>query len=214
MKVAKPIDIILGILIVILLFIIWCFIITCFDDHIQLLIQGHVVLGKVIFFVTTIIAALIPIVTNLPFIPIGTLVWGPFETAILCILGWLIGSCIAFTIGRYGETYILSRYPKLSRYQFVDEILSTKYKLLSLIFLRITIPGDILSYMLGMFSKKVSWQDNAISTFIGIIPFAFIFAYIGLLSPLVQIITTLSGGLFLLFIYQYKIKHSKRIHTR
>ena len=204
MKSKKPIDIILGILVVILFFIIWCFILQCFDNEIRTLVEGSAMIGKVIFFGITVVAVLIPIVTNLPLIPIGTIVWGPFETAILCTLGWWVGSCIAFAIGRYGKVHILARYPKLSRYQFIDDILSKKYKLLSLIFLRITIPGDILSYMLGIFSKHVSWQDNAISTLIGIIPFAFIFAYLGVLPLELQIIVTLTGGLFLFCAYYYK----------
>jgi len=49
---------------------------------------------------------------------------------------------------------------------------------LGIIFLRMVIPVDILSYALGLFSK-IKTRDYLLATIIGVSPFAFIFAYLG-----------------------------------
>ncbi len=125
------------------------------------------------------LATVFPSFTNMMFIPLGVSMFGAFWAAILCILGWWLGSVIAFAIGRYYNEYLLERFPSFKNYLYIDKLVGDKNMFWKLILLRMTIPVDVLSYALALFSRRVTYKMNAVTTLIGITPFAFIFAYAG-----------------------------------
>ena len=75
---------------------------------------------------------------------------------------------------------------------------------LTIIFFRMVVPVDGLSYFLGLFSK-ISFKSYTLATIIGITPFAFVFAYAGGLNIYYQL-----GALaiaFLIFIIAILIRN-------
>jgi uncharacterized membrane protein YdjX (TVP38/TMEM64 family) len=134
-------------------------------------------LGIALYVATTAIAIIVPVWSNMFLMPIASIMWGPFSTALLSILGWLIGSHIAFVLGRvFGES-VKKAFPKLLSSNHVTRLVSKKHPNLSLIFLRMTIPVDILSYGLGLFAHQVTVRQNFFTTLVGVVPFAFLFSY-------------------------------------
>jgi uncharacterized membrane protein YdjX (TVP38/TMEM64 family) len=148
------------------------------DDVMQYVLM-HPVVGVMAFVGLAALAVVFPSFTNMMFIPIGVSMFGPLYAALLCILGWWLGSVISFTIGRYYNEYLLERFPSFKNYLYIDKLVGDKNMFWKLILLRMTIPVDVLSYALALFSKRVSYKMNAVTTLIGITPFAFIFAYAG-----------------------------------
>ncbi len=133
--------------------------------------------GMIVYVVTTALAIIIPVWANVVLIPIATVMWGPFITALLSIVGWVIGSQVSFVLGRLFEKRIVNMFPSLGKSNYVEKLVSKRHQFLSLIFLRMTVPVDILSYGLGIFVTRVGGYQNFVTTFIGVIPFAFIFSY-------------------------------------
>lgn len=148
------------------------------DDVAQYVLM-HPVWGTVAFVGLAALAVVFPSFTNMMFIPIGVSMFGPFYATLLCILGWWLGSVMAFAVGRYYEEYLVTKFPSFKNYLYVDQLVGDKNLFWKLIFLRATFPVDVLSYALALFSKRVSHKMNAVTTLIGITPFAFVFTYAG-----------------------------------
>ena len=62
------------------------------------------------------------------------------------------------------------------------------------------IPVDLLSYALGIFGV-LDWRNYTLATIIGIVPFAFIFAYLGTLPVSYQLFSIPVGVLLISIVY-------------
>ncbi len=141
-------------------------------------LSGHALLGAVLFVASTALAVVLPLFSNLALAPFAVQLWGPWSTAALLLLGWVLGAALAFGLGRTLGVPLLRLFPGVTRYAQIDRLLHPRHPLLSLIALRMTFPVDILSIVLGLFSSKTTAAANALSTAIGGAPFALLFAYI------------------------------------
>ena len=168
----------------------------------------HPVMGTAAFVALAALAVVFPSFTNVMFIPIGVATFGPFWAAVLCIVGWWLGSVAAFAVGRYYEKSLLSRFPSFQNYLYIDKLVTEKNMFWKLIFLRMTFPVDVLSYALALFSKRVTHSMNAITTLIGIAPFAFVFTYAG--EMMYKNVVWLTGVLAVVFIVWLIINIKKK----
>lgn len=169
--------------VVVLLFGTGLLVTRVFHEDILTLLTGHEILGVLVFVGSTALAVILPFWSNLPLVPVATLLYGPLATSALLILGWTLGSAIAFSFARAYQRFMLRRFPSLNRYAFIDMLIHPRYPFLSLVVLRMTFPVDIISYALGIFTLRVSARANFFSTIAGITPFSFLFGYFGVLSP-------------------------------
>jgi len=148
--------------------------------------------GILLYILITIIATVFAPVSTLPLIPLASFMWGWKMAAVYNIIGWMIGAIIAFHIAKkFGRKFVgkIISIDKLKKY----ENLVPKTRIFtSIIILRMTTPVDFLSYVLGLFSK-VDYITFSVATFIGIIPFAIIYSYLGALSLKYQIIGVIIG---------------------
>jgi uncharacterized membrane protein YdjX (TVP38/TMEM64 family) len=175
-------------LIVLLLFVGAELITKAYTQEITTIIESYGIEGKILFTALAMIAVVIPIWSNIFLIPFGVVSWGSFLTAIFCITGWFFGSVVSFYIARTYKEWLLTKYASLRKYEFIDTLIPQEHVFWSLIFLRMTMPVDILSYGLGLFSKRITWKQNALTTIIGITPFGFVFSYIGIFDLQSQIL--------------------------
>jgi uncharacterized membrane protein YdjX (TVP38/TMEM64 family) len=124
--------------------------------------------------VTTVIAPF----AGLPLAPVTSLAVGPFLTSILSIVGWTIGAMIAFIIARYIGKPILVRFVDIQKVERYERQIPERHVFLWLVFLRILIPVDVLSYAIGL-ASTVRFPVYILSTVIGVTPFSFIWVYGG-----------------------------------
>jgi uncharacterized membrane protein YdjX (TVP38/TMEM64 family) len=163
--------------------------------------------GVFLYVFITAFATVVAPISAIPLLPVAVLLWGWFYAGILSIIGWTIGSVIAFLIGRKLGVKIVNRFVSLEKISYYESFIPKKDLFLGIILIRIFLPVDLLSYLLGIFSK-VSLRTYALATFIGVIPFAFILSYVGSLPILYQVFSLVIGGIAFLFLYY---KFSKRI---
>jgi uncharacterized membrane protein YdjX (TVP38/TMEM64 family) len=149
---------------------------------IQDLLSAHARLGLLVFFASSVVAVLIPVLTNLPLVPLAVLAWGPWWTAGLLLLGWVAGAALSFVLGRHARAWVLRHFPSVERHANIDRLIHPQHRLWSLVLLRMTFPVDVLSYALGLFSRSTTLTENAISTSLGGAPFALLFALLPTLS--------------------------------
>lgn len=204
---SKKIKGVIEVLIVIALFIGFSYLIQTNLDFFESII-GSGILGMLIYIFIEIIAIVVAPVTTLPLITVPSNLWGWVIAAILSIIGWTIGSVIAFVIARKYGVNIVKKFIPLKEINKLEKRVPHEHLFLSVVFLRMIIPIDILSYVLGLFSK-MKLRTYALATFIGIMPFAFILAYLGGLPVQYQVIAFLLGVTIFGIVYLIKRKNKK-----
>ena len=147
-----------------------------FATPIQAVLSTYPRLGLLVFVATSVMAVLVPLLTNLPLVPLAVLAWGPAWTALLLLAGWVAGAAISFALGRHARPSILRHFPSVKRHADIDRLIHPRHRIASLILLRMTFPVDLLSYALGLFSRHTTLAENALSTAVGGAPFAVLFA--------------------------------------
>lgn len=149
-------------------------------------LQTHAVLGVLVFFVSSAVAVLLPLASNLPLMPLAVLAWGPWWSALLLLAGWATGSALSFVLARHARGLILRRFPSVLRHAQIDRLIHPQHRMASLVMLRMSFPVDVLSYALGLFSPRTRLVDTVVSTTIGAAPFALLFALFPTLSDAAQ----------------------------
>jgi uncharacterized membrane protein YdjX (TVP38/TMEM64 family) len=148
----------------------------------------------------TLLATVFAPVSTVPLIPIAAQAWGWVTAGILSIIGWVIGSMIAFVLARRYGARLVGRIVPLQKIQKFEAKLSSRNQFWTVVLLRLTVPVDVLSYAIGLFSTMPA-KSYLLATTIGVIPFAFIFAYTGTLPPGLQIIVVVEIVLLIILIY-------------
>lgn len=161
-------------------------------------LAAHAALGVAVFVLTSAVAVLMPALTNLPLVPLAVLAWGPWWTAALLLAGWTAGSALSFSLGRHAREAILRRFPSVQRHADIERLIHPRWRMASLVFLRMTFPVDVLSYALGLFSPRTTMTENTVATLIGAAPFALLFALLPALSGRAQL--AVFGGSALVFV--------------
>jgi uncharacterized membrane protein YdjX (TVP38/TMEM64 family) len=166
-----------------------------FAVPIQNVLAAHARLGIVVFVATSVVAVLLPMLTNLPLLPLAVLAWGPWWTALLLLLGWVGGAALSFLLGRYARGAILRHFASVQRHADIDRLIHPRHRIASLVVLRMTFPVDVLSYALGLFSRSTTLAENMVSTAIGGAPFALLFAWFPALSATGQLVVFVASAL-------------------
>jgi uncharacterized membrane protein YdjX (TVP38/TMEM64 family) len=197
----------LNLLIIIVLFTLSSFLVQTNLDFIKGIINKT--WGMPIFVLLSIIEVVVAPISLLPLLPVASNLWGWFLTAILSIIGWTIGGTIAFLIARkYGVDFI-KKFFSIKKIEELEKLIPSEHVFLGIILLRMAIPVDLLSYVLGLFSN-IKTRDYILATFIGVIPFAFIFAYAGTLPFYYQLIILSIAFLVLLVGFYVKKKRDEK----
>lgn len=197
-----------GLLLIIFLFLLISYLIqTNLISFEKYILNNYI--GMLIYILITIFATVFAPVSAIPLMPIASNIFGWVTTAIISIIGWTIGSIIAFILSRKYGTKLVSKIVSLKSISKYENMIPKKHIFLSIILIRIVLPVDILSYTLGIFSK-INLMTYSLATLIGVTPFAFILAYLGIMPIKYQIISGLILGIFLLYI-MYEISKRKNI---
>jgi uncharacterized membrane protein YdjX (TVP38/TMEM64 family) len=158
-----------------------------------------------IYIFILVIEAVFAPINTMPLIPLAAALFGWLPAAIYTLAGWTIGALAVFMISqKYGKALIGKIVPmeKLARY---ERIIPTNHLFLNIILLRIFLPLDIVSYLLGIFTN-VKKEIYIIATAIGYAPLAFLIAYVGTLPAEYLIF----GSLFLVAVIMVDIAILKK----
>ncbi|MDP3996068.1 MAG: MYG1 family protein [bacterium] len=146
--------------------------------YLQGVISDNSFASAVIFIGLVIFGIVFAPVAVWPLIPVAAVLFGPFWTAVYNIIGWTIGAVIAFWFARKFGKPVLKHFVSLEKIERFEAYLPRKSHFWTMVFLRIVLPVDVLSYAVGLLSN-VTYPVYIFSTFLGVSPFSFIFAYGG-----------------------------------
>lgn len=196
---------ILPIIVLIALFLGSAYAAQAYQPQLQALVTDHAVTGILTYILLATLTTVVAPLSSAPLIPLAGSVWGPIATGIASIIGWLLGSIIAFMLARkYGKS-IVERLAPNTDIDAWQERIPEKNLFWTIVFLRIAVPVDALSYALGLFSN-ISPLTYTLATLIGITPFAFIWAYVGVLPFTTQLAVGIIGLALTLLVLARPIK--------
>ena len=174
-----------GILIIIGLFVLSSYLVRTNIEFVQSLIKSNF-WGILVYILITIIAVVIAPISMMPLIPIASNLWGWFTAGLINLVGWTLGSFIVFFICRIYGVNLIQKFVSLKSINKFESKIPKEHLFVDILLLRMIFPIDILSYILGLFSK-VNFRIYSTATVIGLIPLAFIFSYLGTVKTLYQI---------------------------
>jgi uncharacterized membrane protein YdjX (TVP38/TMEM64 family) len=155
-------------------------------------IDAHRIEGVVVYILLNILDAVIAPGATLPLIPIAAHVWGSVPAAIVTTIGWTAGSLLAFYIARRWGSPIVKKLTSMERVKRLRQYVP-KHPFWSVVLLRLVVPMDVISYVLGLFTD-MTWQSYALATALGLTPSAFILTSIGKTPRAYDIIMFGIGG--------------------
>lgn len=162
--------------------------------------------GILLYISITTFATVVAPISAIPLLPVAVYLWGWQYSAIFSIIGWTIGSIIAFLLARKYGINLVKKFISLEKINKYESYISKKDIFLNIILIRIILPVDILSYIIGIFTK-VDLKTYALATVIGVTPFAFVLAYMGSLPIKSQLISfVIISIIFLAMLQKYHQK--------
>lgn len=194
-----------GIVILVLFFVAGMVVAREFSSDVVTYLDSGV-LGMVMYVLVGIVSTIIAPISTVMLIPVATVLWGPFAVAILSIIAWTVGSIIAFVIARRFGKPLIMRFVNLQNIEKYEKALGGEYLFWNIVFLRMAVPVDILSYAIGLFTS-IRIDTYIVATIIGITPFAFILPFAVQASLWFQIIV----GLLVFIIIYLGYRKVKRV---
>ena len=187
----------IGIVLIILLFVASSYFAQKYVDEFGVMFERSFV-GMLVYVFVSVVSIVVAPVSVMPLMPLASTLWGWKVAGVLSIVGWTVGAVIAFVLARrYGVPLVSKLLPMKSIYKFEKKI-PDEHLFLTVVFFRMVIPVDGLSYFLGLFSK-MSLRSYTLATLIGITPFAFVLAFVGTIDFYFQMLF-LSLALFIFLI--------------
>ena len=162
----------------VLLILVASFVFTVDISDVFLKYTGDNYFVSSLVYVFALIISVVVAPVTMPLFLISGGIFGPLVATVYNVLGWWIGSVIAFLLARFLERTVLYRFISLKKIDEYEKKIPEKLEFWGIVLLRMIIPVDLLSYALGFFSN-ISFARYATATVIGITPFAIIFAYGG-----------------------------------
>ena len=147
-----------------------------YADDLPALLADHLIAGVFLYFGLTVLSIVVAPVNTFFLLPIAVTLWGSLAAAFLSIAGWTIGSVLAYEMTRrYGRPFVL-RFVDEETINGIDKHIPTQYLFLFVVFARMIVPVDVLSYALGLVAP-LSLGAYTLATALGVTPFALLFAF-------------------------------------
>ncbi|MEK6871274.1 MAG: VTT domain-containing protein [Nanoarchaeota archaeon] len=199
---------IIALSVVIALFIVCSLAVQQNIGNIQTLVREGGNLSIFIYIFIVIVGVVIAPISAFPLLAVASNTWGWFAAGVYSIISWTIGASIAFVIARQYGIPLVQRFIPMKKLRDIEKTIPAKNFFWWVVFLRMFLPVDVLSYALGLFSR-ISFRRYFFATLIGVAPFGFVFAYIGTVPPAYQIFAFISIFLFVGIVYYSYIKKSR-----
>src|SRR6266542_4880992 len=124
-------------------------------ESLKQFIDDHPIKGVVAYISLNVLDAVIAPGATLPLIPIAAHAWGRIGAAIVTTAGWTTGSLVAFYIARRWGMPIVKKLTSMQRIKRLRPYVPQR-PFWSIVFLRMIVPMDVISYVLGLFTE-MTW---------------------------------------------------------
>ena len=179
--------IIIATLVILAIFVMSGYFFNKYYFAIEEMIERHVLWGMAFYIIILILSIVVAPISAMPLIPIGSRLWGVAMTTTLSVIGWTIGAMIAFYLAKkLGRPYV-AKIIALEKIEKIERMIPEQNIFWTIFFFRAITPFAGLSYVFGLVTR-VKTRTFFWGTFLGLIPFCFVIAFLGSL-PITFLIT-------------------------
>lgn len=164
--------------------------------------------GHIAYVLIAALAIVIAPFSSVPLIPLGVELWGVVPAALLSAAGWTMGSVFALLLARSFGAEFIKKLMAVDHLVQAEKYVPKNGMFLSVALLHVILPPELVSYAIGLFSR-MHVVSYALATAIGVLPFAFFYAYLGTFEWYVQLATMVIVFSILLIIWSLKKKRSR-----
>jgi len=202
--------IILGIILIILIFLFWYYapigaIFYRLADFFKILAEKNGPLAMLIFFILSMLSAMLMPFSNVPLVPFASMIWGNTATFILLYTGWLIGDMASYTIGWFAGYPLFEKLMIFKNIQKYRRHLNPESEFSIVLLVRLVMPAELTGYLLGIL--KYHFGKYMIATFLSELPVAIITVFISeaILQKKILLSIALMVALILIFVISYSM---------
>lgn len=180
------------------LFLLISNLITEYHAVIQNLIAHTEPWGRLLYVLFIVFEAIVAPLNSIPFVPIATGAWGVGWAIFLTLIGWMIGSTIAFLLAQRFGPPIVRHFGSLAKIQDYSRLVPDHHQFIAIVIIRLFIPIDLMSYAIGL-GTFVRLRTYLWASLIGYLPWAFVWSYASTFSLGEQLLLILVGLIALVF---------------
>lgn len=175
-----------SVIVLILAFVLLSYFVQTNLEFFESLIVGNF-WGILVYVLLNFVGIVVAPVTVIPLVVVVSGIWGPVVAGVATLVAWVLGSAVAFLIARKLGVPVVQRFISLEELYKFEERFFIIGNFWVLVFLRMVIPVEVLSYGLGLFSRIGFWK-YILATALGLSPVAFAFGYLGVVPFVYQIV--------------------------
>src|SRR3989344_5875171 len=158
---------VLAAVVVIFLFVLCSYVVQKNIGGVQTLVSDGGKFSVLIYIGIVIVGVVIAPISAFPLLAIASNTWGWWYAGIYSIIGWTIGASIAFFIARHYGILLVKKFIPLKKIRALEKTIPTHNFFWWVVFLRMFLPVDVLSYALGLFST-MRFRSYFFATLIGV----------------------------------------------
>jgi uncharacterized membrane protein YdjX (TVP38/TMEM64 family) len=202
----KRLKIILELVIIGIIFIIFSYLTSQNKEFIANYINYRFY-GIIVYIFLVALSIILAPVTVIPLTPIASQIWGWQIAGLLTLIGWTLGAVIAFLLARKYKERLLSKIKWLRKLEKHQNKIPSKNYFFGILFIRMFLVVDGLSYLLGLFSN-VRFSTYLIATFLGLIPLSFAIVYLGTIPTIYQIIGLVISLIIIFLFFKFSSQNN------
>lgn len=131
--------------------------------------------AKALFVGLAAISAMVAPFSSVVLTPFAVNVWGDALTVVLLLTGWLLGGIVSFTLAYYAGFPLVQRLLGRERLLYYQQRISTRTAFRWVLRLRLAMPSEAASYLLGML--RYDLRKYLAATFLTELPVALVTVY-------------------------------------
>lgn len=140
-------------------------------------VAAHEVAGVVIFILLSALSAMLAFFSTAVVVPVAIEAWGNLFTVLFLWIGWLIGGCVSYCIGRYLGRRVVRWFASDEKVQPYEKRLSGMISFGRVLLFQFALPSEIPGYVLGLLACPFWIYVTALA--IAEFPFAVGAVYLG-----------------------------------
>jgi uncharacterized membrane protein YdjX (TVP38/TMEM64 family) len=117
---------------------------------IELIIEGHPILGATVFVIFAAISAMIAFVSVAVVVPVAIYTWGQGISILLLWFGWILGGALAYGIARYLGRSVVRWLTAEAGLRRLESTVNSQTHFSLVLLLQLALPSEIPGYLLGL----------------------------------------------------------------
>jgi uncharacterized membrane protein YdjX (TVP38/TMEM64 family) len=146
-------------------------------ERVTAIIAAHPLAGKAVFFVASVLSAMLAFFSSAIVVPAAVLAWGPRTTVLLLWSAWLAGGCCSYGIGRAVGRRVAGWLVPAERVAYYAERISRRTSFPTVVLFQTALPSEVPGYVLG--TVKYSFPRYLSALAIAELPYAIGAVYLG-----------------------------------